>query len=204
VDKVIAIGCSHAHWGVYGLDQYIMIHLGPRTAYNIQNHDDQVQEELNKHPKDLPVVFFLGEVDCRVHVFKQALETKRSANDVIFEIVNRYTNYIYVLWKSRPNYVYIMNVEPAADIDDPKYSINHGYTWEELNRITLEFNRQLKEACEARGITFLDIYDQMLEPGGNGRRRESWVRICTSFGRDPAHLDSHVGTAIYEKYFAKK
>jgi len=197
--KIIAIGDSHAQWGFGRLeDYYIVVHLGPRTAYNIQNHDDQVRQELSKHPSDSPTIFCLGEVDCRGHISNH-VSTERTIEHVVDEVTDRYTGYIKELAKTRTNNTYIMNVEPAGDIDDGKCG-DLPLKWDYLNKIVLYFNKSLSESCARKEIRFLDIYDMMLEPNGTGRRRNEW-KLGTRSGYDSLHLNNNVGMAVYGKYF---
>jgi hypothetical protein len=54
--------------------------IGPVIAYNFQEH----------HLPKVPVMLAVGEVDCRWHLPKQAVEQKRSYCEVVKECVNRF------------------------------------------------------------------------------------------------------------------
>jgi hypothetical protein len=199
--KIIAIGDSHVLWSFKDLPEFIIIHLGPRTAYNIPDHHDQIKEELAKHP-DLPIIFNLGEIDCRLHVQPQSVKQNKTICSIIEEVVDIYTNYLAVLQARRENKIYAMNIDVAGDVD--KLAEGFYLTWEQFNIITLSFNEQLEKACVKKGIGFIDIYDQMIDPA-TGRKKIDWRQICEVNGlRDWAHCNNRVGLAILEKYFKPK
>ena len=196
MDKIIVIGDSHLLWK-FDLPEFIRLHLGGRTAYKICDHDDQVREELAKHP-DLPTIFSLGEIDCRVFVRPESI-AGRSIKNQIDEIIDRYINYLAIVQATKKSKVYAMTIDVAGDID--KLAEGFPMTWGQFDEITLLFNETLKEMCIARGIGIIDVYDEMIDPA-TGRKREDWRQICESNGmKDWLHCNNNAGIAVLEKYF---
>ena len=197
MDKIIVIGDSHLLWK-FDLPEFIRLHLGDRTAYKICDHDDQVREELAKHP-DLPTIFSLGEIDCRVFV-RQERMTGRTIKHQIDEIVNRYTDYLMIKQYWKKSKIYAMTIDVAGDVD--KLAEGFHETWDQFNEVTILFNETLKKVCNDRGIGIIDVYDEMIDPA-TGRKREDWRQFHNGM-LDWLHCNNNAGKAVLEKYFKPK
>ncbi len=158
--------------------------LGPVLAYSLNELNsksggrEKLFELLKAIPQGSRVLTNFGEIDCRVHLVKQAREQGRYIEDVVSECVDRYVS---VLKEIKSDFrVFAWAVVPSTLSEssvDPRYP--HVGTNLERNHATSLFNGFLKTRCEQEGIGFISIFDQLVD--GKGRTRGKY------FG-DQVHL----------------
>ncbi|OGH88684.1 MAG: hypothetical protein A3J93_01140 [Candidatus Magasanikbacteria bacterium RIFOXYC2_FULL_42_28] len=146
--------------------------LGPVTAYNLtkQNSSTQGREKLfaalSTIPKDSNVLLCFGEIDCRVHLLKQAQFQSRPLGEVVKECVDHYWSVVKEI--KRCGYSVIVWGVIASTIDgnivEPDYAA-HG-TCLERNEATKIFNNYLKELAKNDNVFFISIFDYLIDVGG--------------------------------------
>ncbi len=163
--------------------------IGPVLAYKLCEHGttsmgrEKLERLLDCLKPDSHIMFCFGEIDCRAHILLQSAKQKRKPETIIQEVVERYLSVILEAKRSGFQPL-IWNVIPSAPttINDritvPPQYLFHG-SCEERNRITRIFNQTLKKPAEAAGISFLDIFDQLLSKDGS---------VDRSFYSDEIHL----------------
>lgn len=193
-DKIYVIGDSHTGvfsgsenllWErIDGLDEEIDIslnlyplfeifHCGPCLAYNAnkENSSNRILEktkaliEKSFLPKNATVMVVLGEIDCRVHVKKQAEVQNKSIEEIIDDILNNFEQYLLLLKEQGFNIICwgpiaSQKEEAACDEFYPRYG-----TEIERNRINAIYNNKLALLCKKLNIKFATIFYDMLEDG---------------------------------------
>ena len=82
-----------------------IFYLGPALAFNASKKDSTTKvlektlflTQNNIIPAKSTIMLSLGEIDCRVHVIKQAEKQNKQVTEVIDEILNNYFKYIEIL-----------------------------------------------------------------------------------------------------------
>ena len=173
--RIHTVGDSHA---VKGWPSDIVIHrLGPVLCYSfgkeqlgrcdIRNYDIEDGDSI---------VFCLGEIDCRCHVYKH-VDEMNTYMDVIDEIVCAYfeaikTN-VYVSEIKFRN-VCVYNVVPPVEKYNVSENVEYPYLGsdEERREYVLYFNRKLREKCAENGYVFFDVYNKKDLSDGNVHIRD--------------------------------
>lgn len=147
------------------------LHLGPCLAYNCNryNTSSSFREKLEyllssfiqPHAK---ILCCLGEIDLRVHVFKQAELQGRSYQEIVDDIL---VQYLLLLLQLQEQGYHVSCWGPIASQSercplDPRFP-RYG-TEVQRNMATAYFNRQLAVMCLKHGIPFLSIFGQMITP----------------------------------------
>jgi len=164
------VGDSHS---LFGWPNYInKCHVGPMLCYSFG------KEKLNRidirkyNMKDGDtIIFSLGEIDCRGHIYKYITETNTYQN-IIDNIVQGYFEAIHLniatsLVKFKN--VCIYNVVPT--IVTTNIGSGHPvYPWigdDSIRKeIVLYFNKMLKEKCEEYNYIFFDIFHKYTDNNG--------------------------------------
>lgn len=153
--------------------------IGPTIAYNFFEHHLpkalQISSTINK--KEDYVTLIVGEVDCRLHLPKQADIQKRSDEDIVNECIQRfircYDAYIYEGYK-----VIVTGTHPTTPTghnDDPENPV-----WgnvERRNKISVLWNEGLKLESSIRKIPFVSIYNYLVDER-NMTKTEYFIDYC--------------------------
>jgi acetyltransferase-like isoleucine patch superfamily enzyme/GT2 family glycosyltransferase/Tfp pilus assembly protein PilF len=165
--------------------------LGPYTAYNAEKRREVIESVLERKvaPGDSVMLCF-GEIDCRVHLIEQSESQHRPLEDVVTECVTRYAH----LFDIKEKYgirLLVWNAIPSSteNIDSGEYS-THG-TCRERNEVTRIFNGKLKEECEKRGITFVSVFDRLIDDDGLTK---------AEYYSDAVHLSQKAMPVILEEF----
>ena len=146
-------------------------HIGPATAYNLPQIDSRVQarrktEEIIQKdliPKGSLILLSFGEIDCRVHLVKQAEQQGRPLEAIARDVVENYMMYADWLvnkgfrvacWGAIASQKEYVKINPGL----PRYG-----TEGERNQATLVYNRLLEEECRKRNIRFCSIFPNMVD-----------------------------------------
>ena len=145
------------------------LHVGPCLAYNCNRMDTtfRFQEKvthlcrhfIRPHAK---IICCLGEIDLRVHVFKQTKRQHKDAIQIVDDILMEYIHFLTSL-KNQGYQVYCWGPIASQTQNcplDPMFPRNGSET--ERNQATAYFNRQLSDLCAKYGIVFLSIFDRMI------------------------------------------
>jgi len=185
---IYTIGDSHT-WSFRDNPDYRVLHLGARTAHQIEQHDDIVMTRVQHIRDGCKMLWILGEIDCRIHILLKHHQTKKSVRNLIIETVNKYLMYIS---KFNGKYaIYVMNIVPPG-IQPNIYDYPTYGTRAQLKKIYESYNAELKKQCEMLCIPFVDIYDQMI--GKDGYRKPELVS-------DDIHLNNVISKMVFNKYF---
>lgn len=147
------------------------LHLGPCLAYNCNRYNTtfRFREKLeylceNFIKPNATLVCCLGEIDLRVHVFKQSKQQNRTWQEIVDDILKEYFEFLlrmqgqgYLLYVWEP--IASQNDDCPIDADFPRNGSE-----EDRNRATAYFNEQLAAFCTTHNIGFLSVYDRMITP----------------------------------------
>lgn len=149
---------------------FTVVHCGPCLAYNSNRYGStngfrEKAEWITDHfmNRDARVVLCLGEIDLRVHVLKQAEIQKCDYEIVVDSIIENYMSFMKSLRNSGHE---VFCWGPIATQKDncpvDKYCPRYGCETDR-NRATAYFNTKLKEECSGNGITFMSIFEQIID-----------------------------------------
>lgn len=147
------------------------LHLGPCLAYNCNRYNSRFsfREKLEYLCQSFiqpqaRILCCLGEIDLRVHVFKQAELQNRSYQKIVDDILAQYS--LLLLQLQNQGYQVscwgpIASQSERCPLDSrfPRYG-----TEVQRNMATAYFNRQLSRICSEYDIPFLSVFEQMVTP----------------------------------------
>lgn len=168
---------------------FVTYHIGACTAYatgkeHSSFHSKEKTDFLIKNgwlPPEAIILTVFGEIDCRVHIKKQAEKQNCPEDKIIDNIIHNYGEYLLFL-KSQGYRVIAygpiasQSDKAPFDPDFPRYG-----TEKERNKITLLFNQKLKKFCQTNGIGYFSVVDKLLNTDGTTK---------TEFYRDGVHLNN--------------
>lgn len=148
---------------------FSVFHMGPSLAYNSDSYNtsSRFKEKLdylldNIIEADASIMFVLGEIDVRVHVFKECKKRACKYEDIVDGIVDRYMN---MMLKVQARGYTVSCFGPIASQSDAipadEEFVKCG-TEIERNRATAYFTRILREKCKQEEIVFVSIFDKMI------------------------------------------
>lgn len=149
---------------------FTVLHLGPCLAYNSNrtNTSTLFSEKVDYLCRNFikpgaRIICCLGEIDLRVHVFRQTELQAKSFEDVVDDIVAEYISFLASL-KTKGYQVYcwgaIASQQELCPID-PDFPRNG--TELQRNKATAYFNRKLSLLCEQYKIGYLSIFEQLID-----------------------------------------
>lgn len=169
--KVYVFGDSHA--GKFGVDpeRFVLGNAGQATAHNLCNTESQSESWFNLQqflhtfdPAEDVFMFALGEIDCRIHLYRQSVLTLRHVNDLIADTVERYGRIIKAV-RDDGRRVAVLDVVPA--VAQPNiYLLDHYGTRDQRAEVTRRFNAALGRWCEANDIPFIRLYPYIADDRG--------------------------------------
>lgn len=143
--------------------------VGAATAYNLvtENSSSKGREKvcniLDTLEKGSDILLVFGEIDCRVHLLKQAKKSSREA--VVQKCVDRYIEFARIV-KEKGYNVYVWGVIGSTP-HIGSFGEDHEYpavgTMEERNKITRLFNAQLQIEAKKNDIGFVSIFDTLVD-----------------------------------------
>lgn len=134
----------------------------PGTTYSFQEKAEYLcQTFIKPHAR---ILCCLGEIDLRVHVFKQTALQNRPYQEIVDDILAQYMQFLLRLQEKGFR---VSCWGPIASQKEncplePKFPRNG--TEKERNLATAYFNERLSELCSRHGILFLSIFQQMVTP----------------------------------------
>jgi len=163
-------GDSHA--GKFGGDERFKL-VGPPapTAWGIAHEKARseslfmLQMMLHFAEDGDTVLFVLGEIDCRVHIYRQSIIQKREANEIIFDVVERYGRVVKDVRDHNPVNVAVLDVPPA--VKQPNvYMVDYYGTRDQRAEIARRFNIVLRDWCEKNEICFVETWPFLTDERG--------------------------------------
>lgn len=151
--------------------QFTPLHAGPCLAYNCNRYQttfafrEKVEYLCRSFIKPhARILCCLGEIDLRVHVFKQAESQNRTYEQIVDDILAQYIQFLLRLQES--GYQVACWGPIASQKDncplDPEFPRNGSET--DRNLATAYFNHELSALCQKHDILFLSIFEQMITP----------------------------------------
>lgn len=147
------------------------LHIGPCLAYNCNRfHTTFAFREKVEYlcrnfiAPHARILCCLGEIDLRVHVWKQAGLQNRNYQQIVDDILEQYLQFLIRLREAGYQvscWGPIASQKETCPLD-PKFPRNGSET--ERNLATAYFNRRLSDLCREHGILFLSIFEQMITP----------------------------------------
>ena len=138
---------------------YKSYNIGPATAYKFKDkHLDAVRQIIvdAQIPAEEPILLVFGEIDCRLHIGKQAVEEQKvHAWAVVDDAMTRYIEGVNEL--SKTHRVILWCVPPPsrmANEKDPHVFGNHTFRF----NVTRIWNQALLERAEANMIPCASIF----------------------------------------------
>lgn len=148
---------------------FTVLHLGPCLAYNCNKTDtftlfrEKVEYLCNNFMKpNCHIICCLGEIDLRVHVFRQVELQCRTYQEIVDDILAEYVTFLSML-QEKGYRVYCWGPiasQPESCPIDPDFPRTGTET--ERNTATAYFNEQLSAQCKQHNIGYLSIYEQMI------------------------------------------
>ncbi len=148
------------------IPSFTSFRLGAVLAYSLPDLGTKTQgreklfEVLSTLPEKSSILMCFGEIDCRVHLVKQAEQQHRPLKNVVEECVERY---VHVLQELQPHFhVSVWGVVPSTpseEIIDARYP--HYGTHIERNTATKIFNEHLRVLCQQKNIPFISIFNEL-------------------------------------------
>lgn len=152
------------------IENFITLHLGPALAYNLNRYNtknltrEKIDLLLNSGVigREQNIMCAFGEIDCRVHVLRQAERQKVNFKVVIDSILEQYL--IFLKFLSQQHNVWVWGPIPSQKDNSP---INPEYPYygseADRNIATEYFNQKLKEMCLINGIKFFSIFRDLID-----------------------------------------
>lgn len=187
-------GDSHA--GKFGGDDRFKL-VGPPapTAYGLAHEKSKseslfiLQALLHFAEQNDIVLFSLGEIDCRVHIYRQSIIQKREANEIIFDVIKRYGRVLKDVRDHNPVNVAVMDVPPA--VKQPNvYMVDYYGTRDQRAEIARRFNIVLKDWCEKNQICFVEIWPFLADERG-------WLK--EEYAVDEVHVSEQVVPLVVQQ-----
>ncbi len=168
--------------------------LGATLAYSLSQSGTRTQgrekllEITSQLPKNSYVLLNFGEIDCRVHLLKQAQEQSKNKEEVVSECVQRYFSVIKELQEKFR--VIVWAVVPSTSSEksiDPRYP--HFGSNLERNEVTSLFNKQLERLCRDNQILFISLFSQLINKNGSTNTRYFWDGVHLSQNAMPLAIE---------------
>ena len=122
--------------------------------------------------KNQPVLCAFGEIDCRVHVLRQAEKRGGDFRPVVDEIASCYLEFLKYL--AREHQVYVWGAVPSQS-DTNKIDVNFPRYGTEIQRnlATEYFNGTMKNICNEHGFKFVSIFSSLID--SNYRTKREYI-----------------------------
>ncbi|MBR1477520.1 MAG: hypothetical protein IJ608_06125 [Lachnospiraceae bacterium] len=178
---------------------FTTLHLGPCLAYNCRKYEtrNRFREKLEYLEKEFIVpgsriITVMGEIDIRVHVFKEAAKQNRSYESIVEDITKNYFTLLMDL-KNKGFDVYCFG-PIATQKDDCPIEDEYPRVGSEVerNKATKYFTDEMKKMCDRAGIIFMSIFDKMIT--------EDYRTIDTVISKDKVHLGQAALPLVMEEF----
>ena len=166
--SIHTVGDSHCY---HGWNNIISHHLGSLLCYSFGKEKlNRIDIRKYNIKNGDTIVFCLGEIDCRCHIYKHVTD-KITYENIIDNIVNDYIDAIELninISQIKLKNVCIYNVVPPIQKHNTPENFEFPYlgTDNERKEYVLYFNKKLKEKCNEKNYIFFDIYDKYVDEYG--------------------------------------
>ncbi|MBK4728717.1 SGNH/GDSL hydrolase family protein [Oxynema sp. CENA135] len=144
-----------------------------RGSINPNSRTDALQTFKRRIESAKPwqyLFFQLGEVDCGFLIWYCAQKYKIPIRDALETSILNYSNFLEWVRTRNLHNIYILSVPLPTISDGVEWgevaNARRGVQASQLERtaLTLEYNDRLKQECEKRGFSFIDITSEQLNP----------------------------------------
>lgn len=200
MEVIYCVGDSHAN--LFSEHPRFKVYAcGGATAYGLTNLSSRSEgrkkllEWLAEIPKGSKVMFCYGEIDCRVHLIKQAEKQGRGIIDIVRECVKKYLS-VVLETRERGYEVLVWGVPPSMRRTLRRHEIKKygNYpitgTCQERNEATFLFNYYLEKLAAKHGIKIISIFNKLIDT--------DW-QTKTGYFSDPVHLSKEVIPMVLEE-----
>lgn len=135
--------------------------IGAPTAYNSYRYLEKITNIINTYVvAGDKLLFSFGEIDCRSHIIKHT-SINKSIEDVVSVCVSRYGKLLKTI--SQFGFpILVWNVIPTSPKDIfGNYATVGSYS--DRMKVTKIFNQMLKDFCLKNNLTFVSIYDIIVD-----------------------------------------
>ncbi len=143
--------------------------LGAVLAYTISKKGSHGHEALHSLLTTIPpksyVMLMLGEIDCRVHLIKQAKSQKKPVSVVVKKCVDNYFSSIEEI-KNAGYQIIVWGVIPSTRFEVQDDSYPTVGTCRERNEVTKLFNLHLEAKAKSKNLPFLSLYNDLVDADG--------------------------------------
>ena len=178
-------------------------HVGSATAYNLSHKDSQTKVwqktesiiESNLIPHGGQILLCFGEIDCRVHLIRQAELQQRTFEDVARDTVGSYM--IYARWLRDKGFQVTCwgAIATQKGMGSEKQEFPCHGSEIERNKVTRIFNAILETECLREEIGFCSIFDQMID--------EKMETLSDYISSDNCHLSQRAVPLVVEAFLER-
>lgn len=156
--NIIIIGESHATFNFANMDNVNIKSIGSYTMHRVGR--DQLEFKDLTNPGCI-AVFCFGEIDVRMHIYKQ-VQLGRNEDEIIDTLT---INYIKTIVKQKENGVIpvIMSITPPNSTEPNPMAVGEN---KHRSRYCYKMNESLRKLCAENSIDFLDVYDKYKDENG--------------------------------------
>lgn len=186
VGPIHTIGDSHVNI-LRDVLSKVFVHLVPRKSISAYAIQDKRQNEFDKYLSQIPIgdklLSYFGEIDCRHYVPKIAREQNRTIENIVTEIVERYSQNFLSLLKDKYRLIVLSPYIGPDDHNHTNYTSLEKWSnsYNEIFEAKKTFTELIRKYCESEGIAYVPTYEVSLQ--------NSWdtAPIGTYFN-DTSHL----------------
>jgi hypothetical protein len=184
------------NWPATSLDQLLWFkthHIGPALAYNLTKSGTTIlgRESLlaviaSKASLDDYILLSFGEIDCRVHLVKQAHKKTIHLEAAVDACLDEYFKVVREIMALGYK-VIVYNITPprfskkhrGVDYEKSEAELVAVGTWEQRQKAATLFNAGAKDRCAKSGAKFIETTHQLIDKHG---------RLMPFFLMDNVHL----------------
>ena len=175
------------------------LHLGPCLAYNCNKYNttfrfrEKAEYLIQNFIKpNASIICCLGEIDIRVHVFKQSAIQQQPFSKIVDDILSEYITFLIFLKEmGYKTYCWApIASQKETCLVDPQFP-RFG-TEEERNKATEYFNSQLSVLCKRHNIGFLSIFNDMIT--------DKYQTIDSYLSEDHCHLSQRALSLVKKEW----
>jgi lysophospholipase L1-like esterase len=198
VNMIHVIGDSHSE-SFRGYPGFTVHFLGSATAHNlikdnsITHSKQKTLAVMSKIPNNEVVLFVLGEIDCRLHIYQKYMDTNEAVpiEKLISTTVERYIGFL----KQFKDHRVVVSTIPPAGYEEKRYEYPFYGSPKIRGYINKTFNEALREECSKAGTPCVDIYDKVVREDGLAKQE---------YLRDQVHFNYKAIALIVEELRRQK
>lgn len=162
-----SVGDSHSHCNFIGIPRCEVYWIGSVTMYRVGKRGfASFDFDWSNIKKNSNLILTFGEIDARVHIFKQSKMQNMTTDDLVEDVVIKYINEIKNFFiGSRSFRLILSSIVPPMKFPDYSRSIYSGNPDDRL-KITMKMNEVLRFFCEKDGFQFFDPFESYMDCNG--------------------------------------